>query len=170
VIGYVLNGKRVSREEWLAGSESRLGMMLEAGQPPAANTDREFLQGHCNGNQFEKNPALGDFYAEDARASGVDTKGKVYLSGLAAYPGDPRAWINNRGDVQKLIEERGWKCQGSVNVNAIRPEERKPVAVADDILDDAVLEAIEAGATEPVEELREQALERLKPPWGITDG
>ncbi len=116
----VINGTEVSAEEFAAGGAERLAAMFAAGAPPMSNTDREFMEGRCNGNQFEKNPQIGDKLAQDAKAAGVSTKGKVYLSGLAAYPGDPRAWVGGRGDVQALCEERNWTASGSVTVKGDR--------------------------------------------------
>lgn len=117
---YYLNGRETTREEWLQGSPG-----FQPGRPPAVMTDSVFLEGHANGNQFENTPSLGDFYAREAKAQGVDTKGKVYLSGLASHPGDPRAWVSGRGDVRKVCEERGWHCEGAVNVKGDGPG-RKP--------------------------------------------
>ena len=88
------------------GCSPRLAEMLAAGQPPMSNTDREFLEGHCNGNQFAGREAVGDAYAAVARAEGADTTGKVYMGSLAAYPGDPRAWVSGRGDVQRVLDDQ----------------------------------------------------------------
>ena len=81
-------------------------------------TDAAFLEGHVNGNQFENEPIIGDAYKAEATAKGVDITGKVYLSQLATYPGDPEAWVSGRGDVQRVCEQRGWGCKGSVEVKA----------------------------------------------------
>jgi hypothetical protein len=94
----------------------RVRDMLASGKAPQANTDSTFLSGHCNGNQFEGHPQVGDLYAKDARAAGVDPAGKVYYAGLARYAGDPEAWVNSKGEIKAKCEERGWGCQGAVNV------------------------------------------------------
>ena len=168
----IVNGKAVwdpplSFEEE-ARAEARCRRMLESGVPPAAATDREFLAGHCNGNQFEKTPRIGDLYRAEAEAAGVDPTGKVYLAGLAAYPGDPRAWVSGRGDAAKVVEERGWDCSGMVNVKAHEPKEPAPYRVADDLVEDRVQEVL-AAAPEPAaadrEEITEQARESLTPEW-----
>ena len=118
------------------GESHNLAEMLALQAVPHLVTDSAFLAGHANGSQFEKTPYLGDAYRRRALASGQDVKGKVYLSGLAEYPGDPRAWVSGRGDVQKLCEERGWGCRGSVNVKRDASAEPGPaVDVADDILE-----------------------------------
>ena len=58
--------------------------------PPGCMTDREFLEGHCNGNQFEGQEWRDDRYRREAARAGVDVKGKIYVSGLAGLLGIPR--------------------------------------------------------------------------------
>ncbi|NJL70164.1 MAG: hypothetical protein HC888_00520 [Candidatus Competibacteraceae bacterium] len=95
----------------------KLEIMLLTMQPPKACTDVEFLSGHCNGNQFGQSPMsekIGNYYRKVAESEGQNVKGKVYLSGLARYPGDPKAWVADRGDVTRVCEERNWGCTGLV--------------------------------------------------------
>jgi hypothetical protein len=98
-------------------------------------TDSVFLQGHCNGNQFAGMPYQGDYYRGVAKRQGQDTTGKVYLSGLAAYPGDPEAWVSGRGDAERICQKRGWGAQGAISVKALPREPGPPVRLADDIVD-----------------------------------
>lgn len=171
---YYKNGKEVSREEFhgdAAAAAQRLEAMFASRRAPQSRTDREFLRGHCNGSQFEQHPGLGDHYEKIALASGVDPKGKVYLGSIAEFPGDPRAWVDGRGDVQKVIEERGWQCSGAVNVKAREPlNPPEAVAVAPDIVASHVERELEA--LHPRErcgvdtvELAEKVTEQLKPHW-----
>src|SRR5271154_7062156 len=92
------------------GTSPVLAEMFALGQPPMSNTDREFLAGTENGRQFEGQEEVGDYYRQEATKAGVNTTGKVYKNGLARFPGDPEAWVSGRGDVQRVIEERGWNC------------------------------------------------------------
>lgn len=99
------------------GCSPRLAEMYALQSPPGSNTDREFLHGHSNGNQFDKGPmaeAMGDKFRAEAELRGVSVKGKVYLGGLAEFPGDPRAWISDKSEAKRVCEERGWKCSGLV--------------------------------------------------------
>lgn len=98
------------------GTSHSLALMFAHAQAPQSNTDREFLRGTENGRQFQGNPELGDEYRRVAESLGQNTKGKKYLSSLAEFPGDPKAWVDSRSDVQKVCEERGWGCTGKVNV------------------------------------------------------
>lgn len=150
------------------GTSRNLALMFALGQPPMSNTDREFLFGHCNGSQFENRPEHGDAYAQVAREQGVDTAGAVYLSGLAAYPGDPRAWVRGRGDAQKVCEDRGWDCDGAVTVKAAKKDHAPGPAVADDIVSDEVHKML-LDSPEPLKEsipdLKAKVLERRRPHW-----
>lgn len=170
-IKYILRGREVTQEEFRASSRpGRLKEMLASRVPPAARTDREFLEGHCNGSQFEKTPDLGDHYQAVARALGQSTTGKVYLSGLARFPGDPEAWVGGRGDVTRLLESRGWGATGVVNV-PVRVEDPPPeVAVAEDVVQQEVEQILETLPPQErplvdTEDLSEQVVARRKGHW-----
>lgn len=91
-------------------------------------TDRAFLAGHHNNNQFENDPVYGDYVRKVAERAGVSIKGKVYKSSLAEYTGDPRAWVSDLSDVRKLCEERGYTCEGAITIKPrkIRPPQQQP--------------------------------------------
>lgn len=99
----------------LKGTPHGLAEMFALAQPPQSQTDVEFLRG--SDQQFSQGPLaekMGNYYKQVAEEGGQCTKGKVYKSGLALYPGDPRAWVSDRHEVQKVVEERNWGCRGSV--------------------------------------------------------
>lgn len=138
--------------------------MVASGVPPASNTDREFMSASENGRQFQGRPEQGDFYKKVAEQHGQSITGKKYLSQLARFPGDPQAWISSRGDVQKVLEERGWGSDGLVNVKA-RPREEasKPVDVAEDIVDrETAKEAMPGMKKRERLDLREKVKAKLK--------
>jgi hypothetical protein len=157
-----------------AGESHKIAELLAMGPRghlPTLVTDATFLESRCNGNQFDGQEEMGDLYKAEATAAGVDTTGKVYLSSLADYPGDPRAWVSGRGDVQKVCEERGYGCNGAVKVKRPQAEPPADVPVASDIVDAKVAEIIETQVPEgdrkrvDVQDLREQVTDRLKPHW-----
>lgn len=153
----------------LDGTSHSLAEMFALQQAPAAKTDSEFNKGHCNGNQFEDTPFLGDYYGRLAEEAGVDVTGAVYKSGLARFPGDPQAWVRDRGDVARLVEARGWGCEGDVNVRAQQIEPGPDIAVADDIVEQRVMAKMDANP-DLVHERRPQdvyaeAREEIKPHW-----
>lgn len=149
------------------GTSHALAEMFALAQPPMSNTDREFLEGHCNGRQFEKTPQIGDLYRRQAAAAGVDPTGKVYVSGLARFPGDPHAWVGGRGDVAATCEANGWACRGSVTVKG-EPPPPVEVGVADDLVAEHAERAIESDpslAERPRGEVLAETRDRIKPPW-----
>ena len=154
------------------GLSHNLAEMFALQAPPQiAGTDNIFLEGHCNGSQFDGQEYVGELYKAEARAAGVDITGKVYLGGLARYPGDPEAWVSGRGDVKRICEQRGWGCDGAVKVKAALPErEPESVGLADDIVDSKVVDILEHVPERErprvdVQDLREQVKDKMTPKW-----
>lgn len=106
------------REDGQSHKLAELFALGQLGYLPGVMTDAVFLEGHCNGNQFEKKPEIGDRLAADARKAGVNVKGKIYIGGLAAFPGDPKAWVADRGDVERVCQEMNYSVSGSVSRKA----------------------------------------------------
>ena len=163
----------VSTEPWiqlhyekcrLEGTSHKLAEMFAFAQPPMSNSEREFMEGRWN--QFEKTPHLGDAYAAESHSKGISTKGKIYLHSLASYPGDPKAWVSDKGDVARVCEERGWDCDGAVKVrsHALGPKKAGP-AVADDIVAAEVPGVLASGQAKTVEEAKEKIIQKRKPHW-----
>lgn len=155
---------QASYEEMLAAGESpRLAEMLAFRAPPMSNTDREFMEG-----RWEKTSPILNGYRKYAESLGVTTSGRVYQSGLAEYPGDPRAWVGGRGEVTQILEERGWGASGSVTVKPRDTPPPDPVGVAPDIIERETVKALLAHP-EPervnVAELKAEIYEQRKPHW-----
>jgi hypothetical protein len=55
----------------------------------------------------ENDPDKFDQYKRQANAAGVSISGKSYESGLAAYPGDPDAWVKDNSDIKALAKQKG---------------------------------------------------------------
>jgi hypothetical protein len=118
----------------MAGESQRMAAMLARREGPALKTDAEFRKGTWGGNQFASCPAVGHEYVSRARAAGIDPAGKVYLRGLARFPGDPGAWVSGRLDVERIASERGWGVSGSVNVARREVEPMANIPVGEDIV------------------------------------
>jgi hypothetical protein len=101
-----------------AGNSHNLAEMFVTGQGPALLTDAVFLEGHCNGNQFTGQERAADKLRAVAEGHGQSVTGKVYVGGLARFPGDPEAWVSGRSDVERVLRQRGWGSEGAVNVSA----------------------------------------------------
>jgi hypothetical protein len=152
----------------LDGATHAMADMLASRMPPMSNTDREFLEGHCNGNQFEKTPEVGDWYAKEAKAAGVDITGRVYINSLASRPGDPEAWVSGRGDLERVVRERNWSCQGSSNIKGHEQEGPPDVRIADDLVESRMIDRLEADPTlafKGHEELFQETREQIQPHW-----
>jgi hypothetical protein len=125
------------------GQSHNMALLLATGSFPATRTDVEFNRGRTNGNQFEKTPRYGDWLRAQAEAAGVSTTGKHYCAGLADFPGDPTAWISNRGDVERVCREKNFTCHGAVEHVGHESEPMADVSVAGDILDAEIEEELE---------------------------
>lgn len=169
----VISGDPAVQAEYEAmrarGEGHRLAEMLATRVTPALLTDAVFMEGRCNGNQFEHVPAVGDRFRRRAAAAGVDPTGKFYAAGLAAFPGDPRAWVSGRGDVRRVCEERGYECEGAVRYRPAVPRDGAPdVDLAPDIVAREARRRAEkdpALALKDPGELRHETREIHKPHW-----
>lgn len=166
--GVVVAGRWISLSPPTEMTGQKFDEMVENGNPPMSNTDREFLEGNCNGSQFQNQPDIGDNYRRECESKGGSTLGRKYLSQLARFPGDPEAWVSGRGDVQKVLEERGWGSDGSVKVKARgRIEEApKPIPIAEHIVDRETAKEIGDGVLSVGEykRVREKVKRRITPP------
>jgi hypothetical protein len=102
--------------------------------PAIRGTSSAFMRGtHAQDSGYDRMR-----YAA-AEAAGVDTHGKRYLSGLARYPNDPEAWVSDLSDVGRVVRERGWNCEGALDVTSFGPGPARDVPpdydVAPDIVD-----------------------------------
>ena len=138
------------------GQSHRMAEMLATRKFPGLKTDSIFNEGRCNGNQFERIPQEGDYLRGIAEEAGVNTTGKVYLRGLADYPGDPTAWISDRGDVLRVAREKGYKVDGYVNY---QPPEAEPMAdvdgVAPELIEDEVQTILASNPGARADDVRE---------------
>lgn len=55
----------------------------------------------------QNDPDKFDKYQRNAATAGVDTSGRSYCSGLAAYPGDPDGWVVDDNDIKAKAKEKG---------------------------------------------------------------
>jgi hypothetical protein len=164
---YKLNGRVVSPEEFSAGCEDTLRAMLESRQGPSLMTDAVFLEGRGGGcyDQFDGNEAMGNYYRRVAESHGQDVTGKWYLSSLAAFPGDPRAWVSGRGDVAKVLEERGWGGEGAVSRPVTNVAEVTGGGLASDLADELVAARLASDPGARPQDVREAVIASHAPHW-----
>lgn len=135
-----------------AGQSMNMAELLATRTFPGVRTDSTFLRG--SHTQFADHPKLGRIYRKMAEDEGVNITGQKYLRSLARYPGDPEAWVSSRGEVERRCLERGWSCEGAVEVRA--PRYRDPMPDTE-LADDLVAEYALPGET------REETLARVGP-------
>lgn len=143
----------------LAGESHNMAELLATRSFPGLRTDSIFNEGRCNGNQFEQCPDRGEYYRRIAEAQGVSTTGKSYLSGLAQYPGDPRAWVSDRGDVLRVARENNLTVSGYVEYAPPEAEPRPPVTIAKDIVEREVADIVTKYPDLTEDEVREKVIE-----------
>ena len=159
--------QRAHYDECLAnGCTPGLAEMFALQVAPMSWSEREFLEGHCNGKQFEDVPHVGELYRKEAVKAGVNPTGKIYHGGIAEYPGDPKAWIDGRSHLKSICEANGWGCRGAVNTKLRNDVEPTKVDVAEHIVEQYARKAVAADpalARKPVEEVKAAVKEKLKP-------
>lgn len=135
---------------------------------PLVKSDTAFFRGaEYGGGQFAGDPLVRDDYLKPAAEAGVSTNGKVYMHGLARYPGDPEAWVADTVEAKRVLERRGWGCE-SLGVKARQPDqEPTPVPVGEDMVDDELRKRVAAGRIDPgdAEKKRADVREEITPPW-----
>ena len=126
----------------------RMAYMLAFQSPPRALTDREFLEGRGTlADQFEGQEHMLDSLVGAAKKHGHKPGvNDVYDSSLAAFHGDPEAFVpptGGRGHVKRVCEKRGWASEGAVNVKGREPE-ADPLDSAPRLAPDLVKEEVNA--------------------------
>lgn len=115
----------------------RLADMLATRQPPGTKgTDRAYLQGVQCGSNLDDMPAFSRKVAmAKAKAAGVNIEGKRYCSTLGQTAYDPRAWFDNTYDLKKRAAELNIPITGIVTQGAHETPPKKPIGLAQDIVD-----------------------------------
>ena len=117
------------------GESHRMAEVLACRKfPHFSGTNDDWMRGRENGKQFEGNPWLGEHYKRVAERAGVSTTGKIYCTGVAAYPGDPRAWVSDTSDVLAVARERNLTVDGIIKHQGHQVEPTKDIEIAPDIL------------------------------------
>jgi hypothetical protein len=100
------------------GVSPRFAEMCALQSPPGVKgTDRSFMQGRYNNEQFNSMPAD---HAQNmitlAKRAGINPSGKYYASGLADKrgPADPMAWVDSSSDVVRVAKARNLTVEGAV--------------------------------------------------------
>ncbi len=108
------------------GSDNKFASMVALQRTPGAMTDDVFFSGIPSlADQMGSKKRLDALVASCKKAGFTPNPTDVYQSGLARFPNDPQAVVSRsqgRGYIRRLCEERGWACEGGVNVKHRQPE------------------------------------------------
>ena len=143
IVGRISNGRFVSEEP---APVSRMQEILESRRAPALNTDTRYFAGLGTADPFEGMSApVKQLAIEKAAKAGVNVLNKRYCGSLALEPCDPKAWVENRGDMLRLAQERNLSCEGIVtNKVDINAEPRSTYEPAADIVEERTIEILDA--------------------------
>lgn len=116
--------------------------IVDSGEFPGVQTDTAFHAGRGSlAKQLNNDEQWAKHIAKIARSKGaVITPEHTYISQLADYPGDPKAFIapgDGRSAIKKVCEEKGKSCTGAVEY--IAPERaptlgKKKARLAEDLV------------------------------------
>lgn len=139
----------------LKGESRSMAEMLATRSFPGLKTDSIFNEGKFSSDSGQ----IGQeqlWLQKQAEAAGVSTNGKWYCRGLASYPGDPTAWVGDRGDVLRVAREKNMTVQGYVEHKGHEVDPGGDVAIASDLVDSEVADILESNPFANPEEVREQ--------------
>jgi hypothetical protein len=125
----------------LNGCSFELARMLAEKRFPGIKTGAALMKGVAVDDGLGEG-AVADRLRAMADRAGVDRSGKRWVGGLAAYPGDPRAWVSDEHDVRVLARERGYAVDGAIHVDGPPPDQGPPpppVPVAPDIVAEEIM-------------------------------
>jgi hypothetical protein len=101
------------------GQTPRFAEMCALQAAPAVHgTDDSWMKGRQNGQSFDQMPTRqAKRILREAKAAGISTEGKFYMSGLANSRQhlDPEAWVGSRSDVLRVAKKRRLIVRGQVN-------------------------------------------------------
>lgn len=154
-----LTGDLYARDRYvamrLAGQSRGMASVLATRSFPGIKTDAIFNEGKFSGDAGRVGPEEQWLRAQ-AEAAGVSTNGKWYCRGLADFPGDPTAWVGDRGDVLRIAEAKNMKVHGYVEHDAREVDPGDDVTIADDIIESEVRDVLDSHPGARAEDVREQ--------------
>lgn len=141
----------------------RWAIMVATQTPPGTKgTERAFLEGRQNMEQFDSMPRLqANYVLKEAKQAGINPNGKVYCAGLADSRGwrDPAAWVSSNDDVLKVARKRRLAVSGSVNYDP-GPEAPKRKVLSESIIRDEIRKEKRRNPNAKTGELREKIIEK----------
>ena len=101
------------------GQAPRFAEMCALQAAPAVHGSNDaWMRGRKNGEWLDALPTKqAKWMLKEAKAAGISTEGKYYMSGLANKKChlDAEAWVSDREDVLRVAKERKLELRGQVN-------------------------------------------------------
>lgn len=144
------------------GVSPKLAECLALQQPPGTkDSDRAFMEGRLH-NQGVTTKSEAELVLGPARAAGVDTAGKVYISSLSDErgPADPSAWVDSIGDLKKRTQAKIGRKQ--------READKPDVPLSENCIKEGIQSLVREDSSlkrKKKAELREMALDKFTPHW-----
>jgi hypothetical protein len=130
--------------------------------PGTKGTERAFLEGRQNNEQFDSLPRRqAKYMIREAKQAGINPSGKYYVAGIADHRGwrDPAAWVSSNDDVLKVAQKRRLAVSGSVNYDP-GPAPVKPKLLSENIIKDEMRKELRKNPKANKGELREKIIDK----------
>lgn len=130
--------------------------------PGTKGSDRAFMEGRMNGQQFDEMPkASAQWMLREAKAAGINVSGKYYCGGLADKRRwqDPEAWVSSNDDILRVAKKRRLSVSGTVNYDP-GPADPKRKLISESIVHEEVAKALKRNPKAKVGELREKVIDK----------
>lgn len=148
-----LHARMRYREMRLAGESHSMAEMLATRTFPGIKTDAIF-----NERKFSSDSGLvgaeQTWLRAQAESAGVSTNGKWYCRGLASFPGDPTAWVGDRGDVLRIAREKNMTVHGYVEHKGHEVDPGGDIDIAEDLLSNEVQDIMDSNPGANFEEVQ----------------
>lgn len=116
------------------GCNRKLAICLAMKSFPGVKSDAIFNEGKFSG-ESGRIGVQELWRREQAEKVGVSTNGKWYCSGLADFPGDPTAWVGDRGDVLRVARKKNMTVHGYVESQGHESDPGEDLPIAQEIID-----------------------------------
>jgi hypothetical protein len=142
----------------LDGQSHKMAEMLATRSFPGVKTDAIFNEGKFSSDSGLVGAEQTWLRAQAERA-GVSTNGKWYCRGLASFPGDPTAWVGDRGDVLRIAREKNMTVHGYVEHKGHEVDPGDDIEVAPDLIENEVQDILESHPGANADDVRERVHE-----------
>lgn len=135
--------------------------------PATRGMDRTFMHGRYNQQWLNEMPKhQAERILREAKAAGISTTGKFYMSGLADKRGhcDPAAWIDSTADIKRVAKERNLTVSGIVNCQG-EPQPPKAAKLSKELERKHVRREMQANPKLSRAQAREKVLDKYVPRW-----